>query len=731
MEFTKDGAGLVVKLGQTQTKNASKVMKFECEEFSCFPDERETLFFGGVTELKVKGIMKWAQGRWRHYDKYMEPIDAFNRMMNGLSLKGQAILDKAKSQRRMNIIIRDQLQALLSPNVEMNAPQYVNDLVSYQRAMTDHVRLRYHDLMTYEWMHSILVTDYESDRQLKVANIAVLFCHAESITFMLNVAEDDDFKDDEWDSVINGLALMHKSGCSMTVRFELSSDEDRQDEMHQMAMGYQAMLQSEWQCDRVGNVLVFNVREEENVVEDVENGELKQSQALRERVQAMITLLTGDIQTQKANIENAVQRQHSILGVDEECSVSTPISRCPSARIIKEILKRLLFLQSSEFIGSIRDVLSKHNHTITDLLNDIHHIKYVHSVDHDDDKFDEALAFFEEISRVNLCRVEDCEHVLRHYRHSEAEIGNDINIEDEFLLDTVSMIHCYFLHSLEINRFSKSEKEQVEMEITYGQTLDDDDRDLRNDESDDLKRARLYSAIMSLKRGKSNFHRIAKKYRHDDVYKLYETQIEDVHDTDVKDDEKESFETFGGQENSQMDSEENPEVYEVGKQFYFWDSFKGYRDYVKATNRNMKEEVMHSPLLNGLVSMREWDKLTQVIEYILSTEYAQRIISNGSSCYIYGIEQYEPFDALHLRALKLFTDFAELCDVLCATVRRGNPFQIAHIARWTRALVETVQCYGIPLNENETYYREVSKSFPFKAIATKFNLPLCVTSDVE
>ena len=71
MEFG-DG-GLVVKLGQSATKNARKVMKFECELFSCFPEEQETLFLGGKTELRIKGIIQYLSG-WRQYDKVRTDI---------------------------------------------------------------------------------------------------------------------------------------------------------------------------------------------------------------------------------------------------------------------------------------------------------------------------------------------------------------------------------------------------------------------------------------------------------------------------------------------------------------------------------------------------------------------------------------------------------------------------------------------------------------------------------
>ena len=202
--------------------------------------------------------------------------------------------------------------------------------------------------------------------------------------------------------------------------------------------------------------------------------------------------------------------------------------------------------------------------------------------------------------------------------------------------------------------------------------------------------------------------------------KAVDEQKEEV--DDGKEDEKEAVDD---------DTNQRPTVYEIGKQFYFWDSLKRHPNYIKAKYQNMKEEVMHSPLLDGLVSVRAWNKLTRDIAVILATEYALRITSNGLSYSMYGIQQYEPVDAEHLRSLKLYTDFDNFCAKFCAILRRENTAQVAEIANLTRTLIETVQCYGTPLTPNQTYYRGVNRSFLFKTIVTKFNLPLSTTTSVE
>ena len=46
-----------------------------------------------------------------------------------------------------------------------------------------------------------------------------------------------------------------------------------------------------------------------------------------------------------------------------------------------------------------------------------------------------------------------------------------------------------------------------------------------------------------------------------------------------------------------------PEVYEIGRRFYFWDSHRKHPDFVSPKYENMKEEVLNSPLFSGLIAL--------------------------------------------------------------------------------------------------------------------------------
>ena len=229
-------SGLVLKVGQYQDKD--DVMKFECALFSCYPEERETLFFGGDTVLRIKGILQWADGKWRHYDKYMEPINAFCRMMNGLSVKQQLITTKKSSQKTMKIMICDVLRSLIWEQHDVKTPKYVQNLVRYHLLSVSNVRLLYEELITdYQWLHCILKTDgarintetdSESDsdsesqeiegaENLNIVNIAVLFCHCDDITFIMT--EGAQFTEPQCSFLIKDIVSISEMSLDINVRF--------------------------------------------------------------------------------------------------------------------------------------------------------------------------------------------------------------------------------------------------------------------------------------------------------------------------------------------------------------------------------------------------------------------------------------------------------------------------------------------------------------------------------
>ena len=200
-----------------QAQEGGAIVKFDCERFSCFAEEKETLFFGGDTVLKIKGITHCAQGRWMKYDKYLEAINVFSRMINGFSVKEQRIMNKKLDQKMMKQIIRDVLRSLLWKVDEAVTPQYVHGLVIFHLSAASSVYLIYDELLTdYTWLHCILKKP--STDTMDIANVALLLCQSESITFLM--ADNHDLTDFECHNLMKSLLSMTEMGVQLTVHLK-------------------------------------------------------------------------------------------------------------------------------------------------------------------------------------------------------------------------------------------------------------------------------------------------------------------------------------------------------------------------------------------------------------------------------------------------------------------------------------------------------------------------------
>ena len=237
VQFTK-GSGMILRVGVwnknlkrqqidasnpflQQLQDKDKIMKFDCEKLSCFAEEKETLFFGGKTVLRIKGIIEWSQGQWMRYDKYLEAINVFSRMMDGFSVKEQPIVNRKRDQKVMKRVIRDVLRSLMLRLEEAESPEYVHNLMLYHMSAASRITLLYDELLAdYKWLDCILKD--ENTETLHIADIALLFSHSESITFLM--ADKYDLSDVECLTLMNDLMLMTKMGLEMIVHFEWPSD---------------------------------------------------------------------------------------------------------------------------------------------------------------------------------------------------------------------------------------------------------------------------------------------------------------------------------------------------------------------------------------------------------------------------------------------------------------------------------------------------------------------------
>ena len=207
----KDGYGLVLRLSKC---HGVDVRNFDCEAISCFPEEKEILFFGGETILQLKEIKQIVGGKWKPYWKYMGPLNIIRRMISGRPIKGD-ITKKIKLKR----IVRDILRFRHCGGQNMECPEYIGDLAVFQSSIPE-IRLNYTELLrAYRLFHCIFVT--ASSDTLDTSNIAVLFSHADCITFALphNYVLDDS----ECNGLVDDLVAITAMSLFVIVQFEWPS----------------------------------------------------------------------------------------------------------------------------------------------------------------------------------------------------------------------------------------------------------------------------------------------------------------------------------------------------------------------------------------------------------------------------------------------------------------------------------------------------------------------------
>ena len=594
------------------------------------------------------------------------------------------------------------------------------------------------------------------------------------------------------------------------------------------------------------------------------------------------------------------------------------ISWCHSARIIKYLLNQLdqwrnavqsdnesqsvlmwkMNRHKSEFIDSLHSVFDRYDYNVTKLLDDFPHLKY----NEDGDLFDTAYEFFTESTAKKRCDINECPFFERHHRERGREEHDYQDDDDDLLMDTLSMIHCYFLHSYDTQRFSKEEKQMIMKRTrstwtmvndTIEKILRDDinesdsdiDRDDEKMEIEEVDDAAVINMVNSLLRQKSKiapsrsrfceidhdtkanhitlddsamisrefgihkktlrqilnvyngdrnslisnlidivygkdganifiwnsiemdtqekraaFQRILHGYFHctqlnvDNLVKMCRhiiarkrlqigvEEIAEVLTTNKIDgrmfDKKDSVhyenngtftKRFKGspncnaqhvrqlyralnkwkyvewkevvveskEEEKEVEQDdvveeakpEHVDVYTVGKRFDFW--LRNHSDYLQAKYKDLKEEVLQSPSLSAYFSgINRWNNLVNTVEAMRRTKYALNISSNGNKQYLYRIARGQPLGSKHLCAVKLYSDFNDLCVAFCSILRRGDPLEVAGVANLARYLIETVQCYGSVLGEDSRtcYFRGVRKTFMFNSIVSRYHLPQSTTS---
>eukprot|EP01083_Nonionella_stella_P083340 230386_1 len=213
---------------------------------------------------------------------------------------------------------------------------------------------------------------------------------------------------------------------------------------------------------------------------------------------------------------------HQVFGNTHQCEIidiEQNTFKCQAIKRIQIILHEFNDDQHEpNLVEKFATIFISNGYTNTSLLNDFHHIKYTHHADDDDSVFSKIHTYFvNEIGTV--CNEKQCRFISRHYR-DRSTLQNQLNdciLSDEkhdndgfnphdrrYMMDLISRIHVYFIHSYHLNRFTMHELRLANQQIERHQ--------LDEDASDDM-RMQLLTDIMNAKRNIIGIERDNDKFK--------------------------------------------------------------------------------------------------------------------------------------------------------------------------------------------------------------------------
>eukprot|EP01084_Bolivina_argentea_P302967 523020_1 len=155
-QFAGGNQGLIIEL--TKYLDGGDISYFDCSSASSFDTEKEVLFFGGNTLLRISCIWQVYCSKWTSFRKYIEPLNAIFRMIHGLTVIKQHILSHDKEQRVMlkllTYILCKQKEESLT-----QIPPYIEELLTYHISI-DTITLNFTELKNeYQWLNSLILRE--------------------------------------------------------------------------------------------------------------------------------------------------------------------------------------------------------------------------------------------------------------------------------------------------------------------------------------------------------------------------------------------------------------------------------------------------------------------------------------------------------------------------------------------------------------------------------------------
>ena len=525
---------------------------------------------------------------------------------------------------------------------------------------------------------------------------------------------------------------------------------------------------------------------------------------------------TEEVQSIEMSKSTEMSKMKSELIVDEhkdddegypdetECKYS--FEECPQCQRTKDaLLEFQRMIDSDEYaandgnLGSLqresRDRMLcnifNDQYDVVDLLNDFHHLREAHSIDDDGNpiQFESCYDFVTGAKPSIQCHGTDCRALRRQYRRRR---GDDDTESEDYRHTILLQIHCYLVHSMDLNKLTRKERMDVEADSIsdpeqrqekiaqiirsksqkFSDLVVDANNNKFSSKGDNEKSmgdagSDVGDSSVPLIRRSSVVSTKQQKYEYlerDDAQILEEFQritgcIEDVAVSFLRDSEwnsaialhrfydgemMQNVEEIGNGKESMHrvddSNQRNDEVYTNGVRFWYWNDDSRPRNAVtvRPKYKNLKEEM----LIPGHFKTSIWNDLVTVCEALLKVQWVKKMIASGIGSKIYGIRARTAFALPWLLALKLYTDFNDLnhtfCDQFRLNVFGNREETISSIRKrngryfnMAKQLTECVQCFGQMLvAKKKRYYRGVNRAFVFPRFISRFHVPLSTSKSV-
>ena len=172
-------------------------------------------------------------------------------------------------------------------------------------------------------------------------------------------------------------------------------------------------------------------------------------------------------------IEESIKIVHSEESYLDETECKYSFEECPQCQHVKAVLYKYQKTNIGDGLSAAKggvdivhesDVRSMFtdNYNIVDFINDFHHLREAHSVDDEanPNRFEACHEFITGVQPSIRCHSSTCNAFRRQYRRRR---GNEHILDDEDYREAiVRQIHCYLVHSTDVNKLTRKERIGVE-----------------------------------------------------------------------------------------------------------------------------------------------------------------------------------------------------------------------------------------------------------------------------